>query len=202
MNDSTDTINEMLMGEVYRLLQEGKEQEAADMIPLISNQGKWKSSHVLQMVYEKFSDMGILYRCIIDTYTHDGYNFPKRIMIKAKKIAPTMTSAERWGELPPGDLITVYRAASTPISTVRNDLSWTIKKDVAVWFANKEAHLPPLHVYQGQIQRDKIIAYTSNGTEYEVIQHGSVKDIVELSITADDVKVAMDWKKRSSRSEG
>lgn len=193
--------NEILLDRVYRLLLDGEEQKAADTIPLISDTGKWKSSHVLQLVADQFTDMGVLYRCIIDTYTHDGYNFPKSVMIKAKRIAPTISPKERFGDLSPDDLITVYRAANTPIGQVRNDLSWTTEKHVAVWFANRAAPLPPLRVYQGQIQRSKIIAFTNERNEHEVIQHSSVKDIVELSVTAADIEAAMGWK-RSSDSKG
>lgn len=121
--DGEDTL-----GKVMQLLRDGREQEAADAITVAGNSGMWRSANILSVVYEKFSDMEILYRCIIDTYTGDGYNFPKRVMIKAKKISHSISQGERLGDLPPGDLITVYRAANTPISKVRNDISWTTEK--------------------------------------------------------------------------
>ena len=188
------------MADIVRLLSEGKEQDAADLICYkFGNRGKWRSANVLYMFYDRFTDPAILYRCISDTYTNDGYNFPRRVMLRAKKIAPRIPAAERFGDLPEGDVLTVYWAASTPISTVRNDLSWTINKDVALWFAYRFSDLygvkfDPLHVYTGTIERDKIIAYTNDRNEHEVIQHGSVKNIVELHPTAEDVQHAMKWK--------
>lgn len=200
---------EATLSKVLFLLRDGKEQEAADAITLAGNWGMWRSANILSVVYEKFSDMEILYRCIIDTYVGDGYNFPKRVMIKAKKISHCISQGERLGDLLPGDLITVYRAANTPISKVHNDISWTTEKNVAVWFANRGSYFSDgkitlLHVYQGQIQREKIIAFTNDRNEYEVIQHSSVKNIVELPITEVDIKAAMEWKmlRHNQEAEG
>lgn len=196
--------NRATMADVMQLLKEGKEQDAADLICYrFGNRGQWRSANVLYVFYDRFTDPAILYRCIIDTYTNDGYKFPRRVMLRAKKIAPSIPAAERFGDLPAGDVLTVYRAASTPINKVRNDISWTINKDVALWFANRQGYMfdgtfndiyTPLPVYSGTIERDKIIAYTNDRNEYEVIQHGSVKNIVELRLTAEDVQHAMKWK--------
>ena len=51
----------------------------------------------------------------------------------------------------------------------------------------------PLHVYTGTISRNKIIAYTNERGEFEVIQHGSVKNISELHPTEKEVKEAIAW---------
>lgn len=188
------------MTKVFSLLRDGNEKEAAETIAFeCGNNGKWRSANVLATVYGSFTDPAILYRCIIDTYTHDGYKFPRRVMLHAKKIAPSVPMSERLDGLPEGDVLTVYRAASTPINKVRNDFSWTINKNVALWFAYRFSDIygvkfDPLHVYTGTIERDKIIAYTNDRNEYEVIQHGSVKDITEIHPTNEELVHAMEWK--------
>lgn len=189
-----------IISEIERTLSDGQEESAASLISLAcGNFGKWRSANVLWMFYKRFTDPAILYRCIIDTYTNDGYKFPRRVMLRAKKIAPSIPAVERFGDLPAGDVLTVYRAANTPINKVRNDLSWTINKNVALWFGYRLSDLygedfDPLHVYTGTIERDKIIAYTNDRNEYEVIQHGSVKDITEIHPTNEEIVHAMEWK--------
>lgn len=204
---------EYIMREIARRLDEGQEDIAADLIYTYSafnNPGKWRCANVLYVFYDRFKDPAILYRCIIDTYTNDGYNFPRSVMIRAKKISPSIPEAERFEDLPEGDVFTVYRAASSPINKVRNDLSWTINKDVAIWFANRQGYMfdgalkdtyTPLSVYTGTIERDKIIAYTNGRNEYEVIQHGSVKNIVELHPTTEEIEHAMEWKASLAAAE-
>ena len=159
MVKTVDEFYPVDMMQVVKLLNEGKEQEAADTIASMcntSNTSKWRSANVLACLYGKFTDPAILYRCIIDTYIHDGYNFPKRVILCAKKIAPSISPEERYEDLPDGDVLTVYRAANTPINKVHNDISWTINKNVALWFAYRYCYMfdglflnscKPLHVY-------------------------------------------------------
>lgn len=183
--------------QVGKLLEKGKENEAADMICFrFGNTGKWRSSDVLRCFYERFKDPYILYRCIISVYVDDGYNFPKRIMLKAKKIAPSIPEVERFGDLPDGDKITVYRATAAPASKAKNELSWTTNKNVAIWFGYRLS--TPLHIYTGTIKRGKIIAYMNERKEYEVIQHGSVKDITEIHPTNEDIQQALKWHTEST----
>lgn len=184
------------MKEVQDLLQEGREQEAAGLLPLyFGTTGKWRMANVLFVLLDSFHDQSILFRCIIDTYVCDGYNFPKSVMMHAKKIAPQIPASERLMELPDGDPVTVYRATKDPIDKARNGISWTTNKNVAIWFAYRFAKFrEPLHVYSGAIKRDKIIAYTNDRNEFEVIQHRNVKVTDELHPTLDDVQRAMEWK--------
>lgn len=196
MSDNTPVVFGLeAMREVTRLLDEGKEQEAADIIDLrFGNTGEYRSSFVLYCFYDKFKNPAILFNLIISVYINDGYNFPKKVMLKAKKIAPTIPAAERLDELPEGDPVTIYRATAAPINKARNGLSWTTNKNVAIWFGYRYAELyGPLHIYTGTISRDKIIKYTNDRREYEVIQHGNVKDISELHPTEEEVQAAMKW---------
>ena len=114
-------------------------------------------------------------------------------MMKAKSLAPTIDPIGRFGDLPECDIVTVYRAANTPIGKVHNDLSWTTNKNVAIWFGYRYAErITPLHIYTGTIERNKIIAFTNERNEFEIIQHGDVEDIVELRPTEEDILCAME----------
>lgn len=114
-------------------------------------------------------------------------------MIRAKSFAPAIDPVERFGDLPACDIVTVYRAANTPIDKVHNDISWTTNKNVAIWFGYRYSErATPLRIYTGTIERDKIIAFINERNEFEVIQHGDVKDIVELNPTEADVLCAME----------
>lgn len=202
--EAAQTYTTKTMREVTRLLDEGREQEAADIIDLrFGNTGEYRSAFVLYCFYDKFKNPEILFNLIISVYINDGYKFPKSVMIRAKKIAPTIPEADRLKGLPEGDTLTVYRATSEPISSkAKNGLSWTTNKNVAIWFGYRNVevfggafreHATPLHIYTGTISRKKIIAYTNDRREFEVIQHGSVKDISELHPTEEEVQEAMNW---------
>ena len=134
--ETTRNYGTKTMQEVARLLDEGKEQEAADVIDFrFGNTGEYRRAFVLYCFYKEFKNPSILFKLIISVYTMDGYNFPKSVMIRAKKIAPAIPEAERLNGLPDGDTITVYRATVEPISSkAKNGLSWTTNKNVAIWF--------------------------------------------------------------------
>lgn len=185
--------------ELQDLFKSGDEQGAAELISIrFGNWGPYRSAYVLSLYYDCFKDQPTLYRCIIDVYVNDGYNFPKRLIMRAKEIAPQIPPSERFNDLPDGDTITVYQATSAPIEQARNGISWTTNKNVAIWFAYRRAYLArqhdvdeeSLHVYTGTIKRDKIIAYTNSRNEYEVIQHRNVKVIDELHPTPEEVEAA------------
>ncbi len=114
---------------VLKLLKEGREQEAADYIHMMcGNQGKFSSANILCVCYEMFTDPKILYHCIINVYGMDGYNFPKKVMLKAKKISKDILIEERLKDLPEGNVITIYRASSSPIEKLRTEFSWTTEE--------------------------------------------------------------------------
>lgn len=122
------------------------------------------------------------YYATLDTYTTDGYCFPKRLIIGLKKIKP----ADYLKELPPEyadkDELTVYRASLNEAGRgVQTELSWTIKKEVAEHFQqmNTTKGLSSC-IYKGIIRQKDIIAFSNCREEFEVIQHNSVKDIERI----------------------
>lgn len=80
------------------------------------------------------------------------------------------------------EFFTVYRAGIEDAAEAANHISWTISKDVAMWFAAKYVYenRGQLHVYKGIILAKKVIAYIDDRDEFEILQNKSVVDIVEI----------------------
>ena len=158
-----------------------EEQEHGKCIMLVGNSGN--SKYKLLDHINDFHNNKMLFGLITDIYTNDGYSFPRSIILKAKRIAKEIPQEDRLKDLPAGDTVTVYRADSwssphslTPVKTAP---SWTTNKNVAIWFAyrGQERGHRPLTIWKGEIPRDKIIAYLTNRSEFEVLQHNNVKNI-------------------------
>lgn len=190
---------------IQELLEKGDEQGAADFIDMMGNSGG--AASLLKQYYRQFKDKKILYHCIVDVYSIDGYNFPRCLMLEAKRIAPTIDPQERYGDLPAGDTVTVYRGVTRDMwsrfprtfTSPKFGISWTTNKNVAIWFAYRhDTELPG--VYQGTIKRDKIIAYDNGRKEFEVMQHGNVQNIVKLNVTQEEIDAAMQWHDENTKS--
>lgn len=184
---------------IQELLDKGDEQGAADFIDMMGNSGG--AASLLKQYYRQFKDKKILYRCIVDVYSIDGYFFPKCLILEAKRIAPTIDPQERYGDLPAGDTVTVYRRTLDDLTNPKWATSWTTNKNVAIWFAYRREIGSPT-VYQATIKRDKIIAYDNSRKEYEVMQHGNVQNIVKLNVTKKEVDAAMKWHKENTKGWG
>ncbi len=80
------------------------------------------------------------------------------------------------------EFFTVYRAGIEDATEAANHISWTIFKDVAMWFAAKYVfeNRGQLHVYKGIIPAKKVIAYIDDRYEFEIVQNKSVENIVEI----------------------
>lgn len=78
--------------------------------------------------------------------------------------------------------IEVYRTGAESLDKATYRISWTTSLDVAKWFYDRAAaRLRPLrHIYKGIIRPEKIICYTDDRQEKEVMQYNSVKNIVEI----------------------
>ena len=78
--------------------------------------------------------------------------------------------------------IEIYRAGAEPLDKAAYRISWTTSLDVAKWFHDRAvARLQPQrHIYKGVIKPEKIIWYTDDRQEKEVMQYNSVKNVVEL----------------------
>lgn len=136
------------------------------------------------------------YRKTLEVYTdlEFTYNFPKKLLIGLKKIKPRDYLIELPDELKDTDPITVYRGtdAAEFISNVRVSPSWTIDKNVAIWFSQRFGVLRgymPGKLFSATIEKSQIIAYIG-GRESEIVQHCGVKNIKEIFITQEESDAA------------
>ena len=190
---------ESYLSEIIPLLTSGEEQEVADKVisynfynddQITQEVLKYICNHYI----DDFIDESIVYNMIIQCYLYNGYNFPKQIMLKAKQLSRFIPDNIRCTDLPKTKEVTIYRATASTAEQAKKEISWTINKDVGIWFAyrfHEAESMPDLHLYQGLIDYDKIIAYTNDRNEYEVIQHRNVRDIIEIFPTEEEIERAM-----------
>lgn len=123
------------------------------------------------------------YSIPIDCLTHHGDHMPgiRKYVRQARKYTPIekRIPAEMIG-LPE---IEIYRAGEEPLDKAAYRISWTTSLDVAKWFYDRAVarQQPQRHIYKGIIKPEKIICYTNDRQEQEVMQYNSVKDIVEIA---------------------
>lgn len=201
------------MDEIYRkstrtkiaylneLMNEGQEEDVAELInyhftnaPLVK--ADMSSQQALDLFYKRFHNKQTLFHLILSVYTRDGYFFPRRLIRKAKQLAPSISEEERLKDLPEGEVVTVYRGsytAQTNEAELKKEPSWTTSRDTAIWFAYKVSRqqrdfgkeYPPANVYCAEISRKDIIAYLTNRNESEVLQYNSVYNITALQPPAE-----------------
>ena len=192
------------VGKVGTLILQGEEAQAAEIIKMygdVHDFPNFGDVALLEHFYKLFKDNAILYDCIISVYSMHGYCFPKKIIMKAKQIAPEIPDSIRYNDLPRTKEVIVYRGTASTADQAKNEISWTTNKDIAVWFAYRyhevnSDNLPDLHVYQGTINYDKIIAYYNGRSEFEVMQHRNVRNITEIFPTDEEIKDVFDRRQK------
>lgn len=120
----------------------------------------------------------------LEHYTHHGDQYPiiRKHVRNSLKARP-----ENWREKLPEavrhlDSFTVYRAGLESLDKAKYSLSWTLSRDVAEWFANRQKFLYGQlgHIYRATISAEKVIAFDNGRNEFEIIQYRNVKNIEEI----------------------
>ena len=197
------------LGLVGEALNNGNMEEAASLIRFSGNFGHC-SQFLLKCFYDRFSDRE-LYPLIINVYVNDGYDFPKQLIMKAKKIRPEDRfekpleeeyGYEQFNDMPEGDIWTVYRATYNPIEKVKYDPSWTIDLGCAAWFANRPKRFDqePMSLYKAKIKKADVIAYTDDRSEKEVIQYRSVYDIEQIYLSEDEMLAQIEERAKKGKA--
>lgn len=121
------------------------------------------------------------YSIPMDCYIHNGDRMPivRKYVQRAIQYAPLEKRIP--AEMISLKEIEVYRAGMEPIEQAQHRISWTTSLAVAQWFYDRAnfRHCP-CHLYKGIITPEKIICFTDNRQEKEVMQYGSVTNIVEI----------------------
>ena len=84
-------------------------------------------------------------------------------------------------ELKGVDAITIYRAGEEPLEKSKYRISWTVSKDIALFFLNEWSSRHANFLYRGKIRPEHIIAYCNEREEKEVMQYGHVYDIEDIT---------------------
>ena len=167
----------------------GMPEEMIDFFENLKAKGKWSAmsaymscySEWMAETFEAYYDSvpdNERYKFLIDLYSDGGD--------RIGSIRKAMRTARKYGSpvLPPdfGDVITVYRAGDESINKAPYRLSWTTDLEKAKWFMNYSGRMKKadMHLYTGEIRREKVIAYFDGRSEKEIIQYGSVKNIKEI----------------------
>ena len=90
--------------------------------------------------------------------------------IRKHNHSDTVDNAELIKLLDADGYLTVYHGHCK--KTLRNSNSWTIKKDIAHWFGNRNANLQKqdkYYVVTGKVKLSDIITYITDRQEYEVL---------------------------------
>ena len=153
----------------------------------------WEKISSLIILNPQIMAMGLeaAYQILPDAYK---FSIPTQCLIHNGNHIPTVRKYVRQArkfasidERIPVDIIaqrevTVYRAGEEPLDKAAYRISWTTSLDVAKWFYDRAVfrQLPRRHLYKGIIKPEKIIWYTNDRKEKEVMQYNNVKGIVEI----------------------
>ena len=118
----------------------------------------------------------------VQSHTHNGDRIPavRKFVRQARKWAPLEKRLPP--ELAALPEITVYRAGAERPEEAPCRISWTTSPAVAGWFYRRSVarNRPPRHLYRGVILPEKVIWYTNDRQEHEVMQYRNVRKITEL----------------------
>ena len=136
----------------------------------------------------------------LEIYSGDIFGFPKKYLIALKSIKPNDYLKDLPNELTDVDPITVYRGtdALESVGTVRSGISWTINKNVAIWFSQRFCTTGK--VFAATIEKKKIIGFITSRNEDEVVQHCNVKNVVEIIPTQEEIRGAIEAHAKSIES--
>lgn len=169
----------------------GAPQELVDIYNRICKEEKWDELSACMTFYRNWLPIAFAsyydcvpdehrYNFLLDLYAHGGDG--------VAAIRKEIRTASKYGSatLPPAfdglETITVYRAGNEDIKKATYRLSWSSDPKKAEWFMTYSGlrKQSDMHLYKGEIKREKIIAYIDVREEKEIVQYRSVKNIQEM----------------------
>lgn len=109
------------------------------------------------------------YSSFIELYMHNEYNFSQLSRDKLNKIF--QQPHDRIGQKfidSLSDVVTIYRGEGDKSTPVDKALSWTLSKEVAMFFACKNSNTGA-SIYTAQIKREAILDYLDDRNEKEIL---------------------------------
>ena len=184
----------------------GAPQELIDILKGLREEADWQGLSANMTFYSRWLPHAFCsyYECVpdehrynflMDLYAHGGDGIAairKEVRTALKYGSPVLPP-----ELDGMDTITVYRAGDEDIKKAAYRLSWSTDREKAEWFMVYSGlrKASDMHLYQGEIKREKIIAYVDSREESEIVQYRGVKNIQEIGfMTYQDV--IRNWKEK------
>lgn len=118
------------------------------------------------------------YNFAVSAYQHHGDSIPavrKAVRSARKYGAPSFPE-----DLEGVEVFTVYRAGEEPKDKAKYRISWTLDKEMALFFMNEYGNRHASHLYRAKIRREDVIAYSNDRKEEEIMQYRKVYDIEEI----------------------
>lgn len=126
------------------------------------------------------------YELFIDVYTtcEFGYVENKKIINKVIKLKPHDLIETLKPKADDKGYITIYRGESTRSTELQKALSWTLDRNVAIWFAERFNFTSTGYIYTAKANIDKVFAYITERKEEEVlVRYKDVEIINKEKIT-------------------
>lgn len=168
---------EYLMGKLLETYTKRDWEGACSLVmlnPEIMNDG-------LSLIYDALPDEQ-KFMLPVECYTHHGDSMPavRKYVRQAKKYMPVEKRIP--AELLAMPEFTVYRAGEEELRKAKFRISWTLDLERAKWFYDRNINLigRPSHLYQATIRPEQVIWYTNDRDEQEVMQYGSVANVIEI----------------------
>ncbi len=150
-------------------------------------------------LYQQKLDPYAQFWITIDVYSMAPYrSISKKKIINLKKIRPSDYLRDLDPALTDKNPIIIYRGGNETRKEAINSFSWTTNLATAIWFYAKKLHTyeqfgsgeAPV-IWTGQIYKKDIIATDNDREEFEIFQHGSIKNLEEMCLTDEEIKSAL-----------
>lgn len=151
---------------------------------LASWPGTISAVEALLMLYDEIPDKQ-KYQIVFDVYTNlkSPAKDLKKLVYDVKKYRPNKNITPLKKKVDGNNNLTVFRGVGKKEKSPQLSLSWTLKKEVALFFARDyfitKSRTDTFYLYTGEINIDDVIHYTNGRKEFEIIQYRSVKNIRE-----------------------
>jgi len=175
-------IYKVFLSQKNKVIDGLQKNEYGELARIFLMTDKNRSIIVLKKIYDFISTDEYKYNLFKDVYCHAEGNFRlnNKILTNIKK---TFQNSFKETLNIEDEYVDIYRGVNFLSSVVKDDLSWSLNKKTAIWFANrfksKESCL-----YQGKIKKDNIICFITAKEEDEVLaKYKDVENISRIFIT-------------------
>ena len=170
---------------------ERTQQQGASLLTKYAKDGEWEKFisyallhwEVLPIAFSFYDDIpdDMKYEFCTGAYTHHGDSVPG--VRKAVRNALKYGRPKLPEDIVSADEVVVFRAGEEPIEKAKYRISWTTDINVALFFLNRGRLIGrhASHLYTGKIKPEKIIAYTDDRKEREIMQYRNVYAIQEIT---------------------